>query len=475
MSPSLGPPPGGEVRLGRTALSREELRRVEVMSRVRSGELSLRQASELLGLSYRQTRRIWAKYREGGAEALRHGNCGRRSNRAQPEAFRRRVLGLVAKHYGGEAESRLGPTLAAEHLAAEHGLEVDAETLRRWMLEAGLWERRRRRKRHRQRRARKAHFGELVQMDGSFYEWLPGRGRRDCLLNLVDDATGTSLCRLGAEETTWLAADGLRAWVEHYGVPRALYVDWKNVYHRPATAQERERGEVPLSQFGRMCQKLGIELIGASSPQAKGRVERAHGVHQDRLAKKLRLKKIGTLEEANRYLETEYLAEHNRRFARPPAEAVDFHWEAPEDLDRVFCLEEERVLAEDWVVRYHNRLLQVKPGVVAGLAPGKRVSVCEYRDGSLHLFWGLQELDWREVEVRPATPAPAPPPSRRNRPWEPPADHPWRRGWNLSPPAPPKKSSGSAEGERGSPLPPDPHPPRGHFYRGKNGDISKEV
>ena len=156
-----------------------------------------------------------------------------------------------------------------------------------------------------------------------------------------------------------------------------------------------------------------------------------------------------------------------------PAEAVDFHWDAPEDLDRVFCLEEERVLAEDWVVRCHNRLLQVKPGVVAGLAPGKRVSVCEYRDGSLHLFWGLQELEWREVEVRPA--APVRPPSRRSRHWKPPADHPWRRGWNLSPPAPPNKSSGSAEGERGSPLPPDPHPPRGHFYRGKNGDISKEV
>lgn len=458
--------------MGRRALSREELRRVEVMSRVRSGELTLRQASELLGLSYRQTRRIWAKYREGGAEALRHGNCGRRSNRAKPEKLRRRVLALVARHYSGGAEERLGPTLAAEHLASEHGLCVDAETLRRWMLEAGLWERRRRRRRYRQRRQRKGHFGELVQMDGSFYEWLPGRGRRDCLLNLVDDATGTCLCRLGEEETTWLAADALRAWVERYGVPRALYVDWKNVYQRAPSPAEAERGQEPLSQFGRMCRKLGIELIGASSPQAKGRVERVHGVHQDRLAKKLRLKKIATLEEANRYLEAEYLPEHNRRFARQPAEEVDFHWEAPEDLDRVFALEEERVVAPDWVVRYRNRLLQLKPGV-AGLAPGKRVSVCEYRDGSLHLFWGTQELEWREIEARAAVPAPPPQPRRVAR-HKPAADHPWRRGFAVSPPAPPI-SGRRAEGEGESPFPRTPIPLRGHFYRAKEGDISNEV
>lgn len=415
--------------MGRTALSREELRRVEVMSRVGNGELTLKEAAERLERSYRQVKRIWARYREGGPEGLRHGNCGRRSNRAKPEKFRQRVLRLVEREYGGSEEERFGPTLAAEHLASEHGLVVDAETLRRWMLEEGLWSRKRRRKRHRERPRRREHFGELVQMDGSFYEWLAGRGRRDCLLVMVDDAMGETLCRLGEEETTWLAADVLRAWVERYGVPRALYVDWKNVYQRVPSRGERERGEQPVSQFGRTCARLGIELIGASSPQAKGRVERNHGVHQDRLVKKLRRRKIETLEEANRYLEQEYLPEHNRRFARAPAAGVDFHWEAPEDLDGVFCLEEERVLAEDWVVRYQNRWLQVEAGQQAWVKAGGKVRVCEYRDGSLHLWAGERELCWHEIAERPA-PAPAPKPVARPRaPRKPAADHPWRRAF----------------------------------------------
>ena len=135
-------------------------------------------------------------------------------------------------------------------------------------------------------------------------------------MDLVDDATNTTWAQLGEEETLWAAADALRAWIEHYGVPRAVYVDWKNLYKRGATPGERLRGEEPITQFGRMCERLGIQLLGASSPQAKGRVERVHGTHQDRLVKKLRRLEIATQAEANAYLEREYLPEHNRRFAR---------------------------------------------------------------------------------------------------------------------------------------------------------------
>ncbi len=138
-------------------------------------------------------------------------------------------------------------------------------------------------------------------MDGSFHPWLEDRGPEGCLMDLVDDATGTTRARLGKEETIWAAADALRAWIERYGVPLALYVDWKNLYQRCATPKERLRGEEPITQFGRMCAKLGIELIAASSPQAKGRVERIHGTHQDRLVKKLRRKKVATHAQANAY------------------------------------------------------------------------------------------------------------------------------------------------------------------------------
>jgi hypothetical protein len=128
----------------------------------------------------------------------------------------------------------------------------------------------RNRRRHRHRRERKEHFGEMVQMDGSFHPWLEDRGAEGCLIDMVDDATNTTWARLGEQETIWAVADGLRAWIERYGVPLVLYVDWKNLYKRRATPKEWLRGEEPVTQFGRMCAKLGIELIAASSPQAKG-------------------------------------------------------------------------------------------------------------------------------------------------------------------------------------------------------------
>src|SRR5215470_16507561 len=257
------------------------------MGRVKTGSLRLREAGELLELSYRQVKRVWARYRGGGAKALQHANCGRRSNRAYATQFRQAVLARVRECY-----TDFGPTLAAEHLASDDRLKIPAESLRRWMREAGLWRRRRKRKPYRQRRERKAHFGELVQLDGSFHGWLEERGPEGCLMNLVDDATGTTLCQLGKQETTWAAANLLRQWIEQYGVPQSLYTDWKNVYVRPATEAEKAAGQAPLTQFGRMCAKLGIRIIAASSPQAKGRVERNHGTHQDRLIKKLRRQNI---------------------------------------------------------------------------------------------------------------------------------------------------------------------------------------
>ena len=310
-------------------MSKRELGRVEVLARVRSRDLRVVDAGALMRVSYRQAKRLWKRYREEGAAGLKHRSAGRRSNRAYPERFRRQVLGRVREKYGGPVGERFGPTLAAEHLAAEDGLRVEAETLRRWMLGEGLWSRERRRRRHRRRRERQAHLGEMVQMDGSFHRWLEGRGPEGCLMDLVDDATGTTLARLGEQETIGAAADALRGWIESYGVPLALYVDWKNLYQRGVTPRERLRGEEPITQFGRMGAKLGIELIAASSPQAKGRVERTHGTHQDRRVKKLRRKKIDSQERANGYLEAEYLPEHNRRFARPAAQAEDYHRRAP--------------------------------------------------------------------------------------------------------------------------------------------------
>ena len=214
-----------------TELSQKEWKRHEVLSRVQRQELTLREAAELLGVSYAQAKRLRQRHRQRGAAALRHGNAGRRSNRAKPEALRRRVLELVRQEYGGGSPEGLGPTLAAEHLASEHGVAVEASTLRKWMLAAGLWKPQRRRKPHRRQRDRKAHFGELLQLDGSHHAWLEERGPQACFMNLVDDATGVAQCLFAEQETTW-AAEVLERWVRFYGVPRALYTDWLNVYLR---------------------------------------------------------------------------------------------------------------------------------------------------------------------------------------------------------------------------------------------------
>ena len=337
-------------------MSQKELRRVGVLSRVAAASLKLVEASELLRVSYRQAKRLWRRFRGQGGEGLKHGNAGRRSNRAKAGKFRRWVLGLVRKHYGGEPGERFGPTLAAEQLEKDHGVKMDA--LRRWMLAEGLWSRERKRKPYRKRRERRAHFGELVQMDGSLAAWLEARGPRGCLMDLVDDATRVTLAQMGEEETTWAAADCLRAWGSSTGYrqPCTQTGSWKNVYLREATPKEQLRGETPLTQFGRMCAKLGIRIIGASSPQAKGRCERQHGVHQDRLIKLLRLQGASSLEQVNQYLEQEYWyleqeywREHNRRFAKAPAQPADFHRpvEPGLDLRPVFCLEEERVVSQD--------------------------------------------------------------------------------------------------------------------------------
>ena len=230
------------------------------------------------------------------------------------------------------------------------------------MLAEELWSKARKRKAHRSRRERRAHFGELVQLDGSFHEWYQKRGPRACLMNMVDDATSTVEAYLGDEETIWAAARVLRQWIEKYGVPLALYTDWKNVYVREPTEKEQLHGKVPVTQFGRMCQKLDIKILAANSPQAKGRVERGNGTHQDRLVKKMGRQKIRTHEAANRFLQERYLADHNARFARTAAEPQDYHRKAPRvrEWEQVFCLETERSISNDWVVRYENRYFQLE-------------------------------------------------------------------------------------------------------------------
>jgi hypothetical protein len=251
-------------------------------------------------------------------------------------------------------------------------------------------------------------------------------------MNLVDDATSTTLCRMGEQETIWSAVGVLRAWMEKYGVPRALYTDWKNVYVREPTAKELLHGTPALTQFGRMCERLGIRIIAAGSPEAKGRVERNHGTHQDRLVKKLRRRGCTTHAEVNEYLEQEYCDDHNRRFAVDAASDVDYHLPTPgiKRLREIFHLETERTLANDWVVRHENRLYQVEAQSQNHAPARSKVVVCEWEDGTMEIHYRDRKLAWHEIEERPRIAAVTEnKPMQRAKPTTPVPEHPWRRDY----------------------------------------------
>lgn len=411
-------------------MSGKERARMVEMEEVVQGRRTLREAAGRLGLSYRQVKRVWRRYRRSGAGGLVHAGRGRESNRGYGVAVRERCIAVYRDRLEG-----FGPTLASEKLAEWGVAELGHETLRRWLTVEGLWERERRRGPHRQWRQRRARFGELVQVDGSHHDWFE-TGARACLMNLVDNATGTTLARMYAQETTEAAMEMLWAWIERYGMPLALYCDRKTVYitDREPTAEEQLAGQEPMTTFGLACKKLGITIIPANSPQAKGRVERNHGVYQDRLVKELRLRGITTIDGANELLDGGFVARLNTKFAKVPVSPEDGHRQLVPgvELASVFAFEETRCVANDWTIRYDNRWYQITGPREGMPRPRARVTVQRRLDSSLHLLYRGQVLSFREVplearvvrpRVRPQTvPKPQAPQPVRPRP-----DHPWYR------------------------------------------------
>jgi transposase len=406
-------------------MSRKERLRKSVLDQVSSGVLTQAEAARMLGLSSRHMKRVMARFRTEGDAGLVHRGRGRRSSRAHTPEFREQVLKQYEEEFTG-----LGPTLAAEKLA-EEGLAVDHETLRRWLLQEGKWQRRRKRAQHRERRPRKEHFGELLQMDGSHHHWFGEDHPRCCLMSLVDDATGRAMTLMAQEETTEAAMTLLQCWIERYGVPAALYTDRKSVYitERAPTLQEQLENQEPLTAFGQSCDKLDIKIIAARSPQAKGRVERKHGVYQDRLCHELRLRGISTIEDTNTLLQEEFDEALNQKFAQVAGSSHDFHRPLSKGLDLrdVFCLEETRVLCNDWCISYLNKVLQVAKLNSPLPKPKSRITVRIWHDGSIHLLHGKQRLVFHKLPERPPKEQPAKAPKAPRPKTTPAYDHPWKR------------------------------------------------
>lgn len=372
----------------RIAMSQRERDLLKVMVPVLEGQRSQAEAARLAGLSVRQIRRIQRKLEAGGDELLVHGLRGKPSNRQFKAVLRRQVLAVYRQQFAG-----FGPTFAVEKLG-ELGLEVSPDTLRRWLIEEGLWQRRRRRESHRSRRPRRACFGELVQMDASIHDWLEGRGEELVLLTMIDDATSRLLARFYRAGTVETHMDMLGHWLRRYGRPLALYTDRHSIFEPQDKGRALADG---VTQFGRALQELDIELIRAHSPQAKGRVERSFGTAQDRWVKELRLAKARTLEEANAVLER-VLPDHNRRFAKPALGRGDGHrgLGSAFDLAAILSIQEQRVVSNDYVVRFQNRFYQLLPPIYAG-ERGGRVIMERRLDGTLAIRLQKHYLKYQEV------------------------------------------------------------------------------
>ena len=382
--------------MGDMKMSNKERRRLGILSRVKEGEITIRKAAGLLGTSYRQTRRIYKRYCEEGDAGLVHRGRGKSSNRGFSEARKREILELYKDKYND-----FGPTLAAEKLELCDHFSTNPETLRQWLLERGLWTKKRKSKDHRRWRERKENVGEMVQMDGSPHDWFEGRREDAVLMVMIDDASSRTHARFSEAETTRGCMEIFWEYADTYGLPHSLYVDRHSIYRceREPTVQEQLEQTGPLTQFGRAMHKLGVCIKKANSPQAKGRVERVNGTFQDRLIKEMRLERINTIAEANRFLKEVYLARFNEKFNVPPKNAADLHRNIAQeiDLDEVLCFEEQRQVQNDWTVRWNNRCFQLtKRNRSRGLVK-QPIKVREKLDGRISMAYKGHRLYFREI------------------------------------------------------------------------------
>ncbi len=419
----------------RKEMSQEERDVLKVMSEVLGGRRTQSEAARLLDRSVRQIRRIQRRLEREGDGGVIHKLRGRKSNARRPEEERKEALKLYRTDYHD-----FGPTLTAEKLG-EHGIEISVETLRMWLIEEGLWTRKRRRSKHRSRRPRRACLGELLQADGSQHDWTEGRGEDMVLLAMIDDATGRIRARFYPAETTEAYMDLLTRYLRAHGRPLAVYTDRDSIFE-PQRQEDREAG---TTQFERALRELDIEWIAAYSPQAKGRVERLFGTLQDRWVKELRLAGVRTIAEANALVDTRLVPEFNRRFSVRAASPNDAHRAVGTGicLEAILSVQSVRRVSNDYTVRFQNEHYQLLPPAVAGLRGG-HVVIERRLDGSTHIRFRGRYLDYATIsEGRwPAGPAGSDrgrqgPDTRRRtvddeaRPdvprWRPGPDHPWRR------------------------------------------------
>lgn len=424
-----------EARLNMGMGERDKLHAIR---NVLEGRITRAEAAKILHRSERHMRRLCVRVRKNGDRGIVHGLRGRPSNNRLDEE----LLGQALSALHNPMWKGFGPTFARQKLDELHGIMLGAETVRGLMILTNLWEARRRGATHRAWRERRACVGMLVQLDGSPHDWFEGRAPWCVLIIYIDDATSRILYGefVGVEDTLTLMRT-TRTYLNRWGRAVAYYVDKDSIYtiNRQAAVEEELRDEQPMTQFTRAMSELGIEVILAHSPQAKGRVERGFRTHQDRLVKELRLRGISTMEAANRYLWDSYIPEHNGRYAVEPADSSDLHRPLlpAHNLDEILSLRTERVVAQDFTLRFQNRYFQILARQPVRVRPKDKVFIERRLDGSTHLRFEGSYLNFKPIDKPPRLPRKAFQPelwARRPRKHPRPApDHPWRRGFNSVP------------------------------------------
>ncbi len=387
-----------------------ELNRLHVIKKILEGGITQVKAAERLSLSVRQIKRLVRKVKLTGDVAVVHSSRGKPSHRKLSDEIKTKMLNLYKEKYPD-----FGPTLFCEKLHELHGIDISKETARKWLLEEDLLERRRKTVIRKQLRERKQYFGEMLQLDGSHHDWFEKRRDKAVLMAFIDDATGMVYALFYEYEGTIPAMDLLKQYIEEYGLPMSIYSD------RHTTYKSTDKNKEALSQFGRALEELGIELIHANTPQAKGRIERLFGTLQDRLVKEMRLKNISDIETANSFLK-EYLPIFNSKFNVIPFDNTDVNIKIDKtvNLDDYLCVKQERTVKNDNTISYNSKLYQLEPGIRA-----KKVTVEEHMDDTIHIKHNGISLKYKEITKRPVKITEKVIKIRKK--YIPPADHPWRK------------------------------------------------
>ena len=415
-------------------MSTKEVDRVAVLTRLEAKEINGTEAALELHLTTRQVRRLKKRFKKQKAKGLIHRGRGRESNRKLKQPFIDSTITLLQKSYVG-----FGPTLAAEKLKEEHRITISDEALRAIMMTNNLWKAKSRKQNgeHRSWRPRREHYGSMEQYDGCYHNWFEGRneevvGLEQCLLLAVDDATGKmTRAWFDYHEGVQPTFRFWRAYVEEKGKPAAIYLDKFSTYKINHKAAQDNKDL--LTQFQRACHILGIEIITAHSPEAKGRVERMFQTLQDRLVKELRLQNISDIDSANTFLKEKFIPTFNAKFAVMPAKQADLHRALTnldtEQLSSVFSVHSTRVVMNDFTVQFKNQYFQLEQQQPVTVCRKDTILIEEHLDGSIKLKLREKELRYRVLPKRPekefklkisalvrSTPT-----------YKPPADHPWRR------------------------------------------------